>query len=81
MWAVLVPESLAYGETMPFIDVTAAEALAEIGASLRLDGRDLWLAHDVGQVRDILRSAPEQPDANRVFATIDEAVEAAGRRT
>ncbi|HEY1485249.1 MAG TPA: SulP family inorganic anion transporter [Micromonosporaceae bacterium] len=65
------------GETMPFIDVTAAETLTEIGTTLRRDGVELWLARDIGQVRDVLRTAPE---TDRVFATIDEAVEAAKTR-
>ena len=63
------------GESMPFIDVTAAQTLSEVGNSLRREGKELWLAHDVGQVRDVLERAPQASE--RVFATIDEAVEAA----
>jgi high affinity sulfate transporter 1 len=61
------------GETMPFIDVSAAEALTSLGTSLQRDGVELWLARDIGQVRDVLRST----SSVRVFATIDEAVRAA----
>jgi SulP family sulfate permease len=65
------------GETMPFIDVSAAEALTSLGSSLHRDGVELWLARDIGQVRDVLRST----SSVRVFATIDEAVEAARARS
>ena len=62
-------------ETVPFIDVTAARMLADLRRDLRRDGSGLYLAHDVGQVRDVIRvdadGAPE-----RVYRTVDAAVEA-----
>jgi MFS superfamily sulfate permease-like transporter len=48
-------------ETVPFIDLTAAQMLADLRRDLTRDGVRLLLARDVGQVRDVLRRA-ETPD-------------------
>ena len=40
--------------TVPFVDVTAAEMLAQVRDDLRRDGVRLEVVHDVGQVRDVL---------------------------
>ncbi|MET0862836.1 MAG: SulP family inorganic anion transporter, partial [Nakamurella sp.] len=44
-------------ETSPFIDISAAEMLAQLAASLRRDGIELRIARDIGQFRDVMRSA------------------------
>ncbi|WP_026931047.1 SulP family inorganic anion transporter [Glycomyces tenuis] len=66
------------GGSMPLVDVSAAQMLAELDGELRRAGVDFYLAHDIGQVRDILRRA--EIDLERVYPTIDEAVAAAGER-
>jgi SulP family sulfate permease len=66
-------------QTMPFVDVTAARMLNDLRQDLASEGISLLLARDVGQVRDVMRSS--RPDGatgeDRVFATVEEAVEAA----
>jgi sulfate permease, SulP family len=66
-------------QTVPFVDITASRMLDELREDLSNRGIDLLLAHDVGQVRDVLRRT--RPDdgssGGRVFATVEEAVEAA----
>jgi SulP family sulfate permease len=42
------------GETIPFVDVTAARMLDELTADLHRRGVRLVIARDVGQVRDVL---------------------------
>jgi sulfate permease, SulP family len=64
------------GETMPFVDVTAAQVLAELDASLNRDGVTLRLAGNVGQVRDVLRRSD---DDEVLYPTIDAAIAAAPR--
>lgn len=41
-------------ETIPFIDVTAVKMLSDLADSLEASGVVLALAHDIGQVRDLL---------------------------
>ena len=62
-------------ETIPFIDVTAATMLAELTDDLERAGVRLVLAHEIGQVRDILRTATAK-EANAVFPTVRAAVAA-----
>ena len=45
-------------ETMPFIDVTAAQVLDQVARELRANGVRLVIARDIGQVRDVLDTAP-----------------------
>ena len=61
-------------ETMPYIDVTAAEALAQLRDDLERDGVQLLLARDIGQVRDVLRRAGAEDEATAVFPTVEDAV-------
>jgi sulfate permease, SulP family len=70
-------------ETVPFVDVTASQMLDELREGLSGQGASLFLARDVGQVRDVLRrSRPDDAtDEVRVFATVEEAVEAASHLT
>jgi high affinity sulfate transporter 1 len=63
------------GETTPTIDVSAAEMLAQLGRELDRAGVALYVAHDIGQVRDVLDRAEES--AGRIFPTVDAAVAAA----
>jgi anti-anti-sigma factor len=63
-------------ETVPFIDVTAAEMLATLSEELDRQGVALLLAHDLGEVRDTLRQTGVRNELGpqSVFPTIDEAV-------
>jgi len=63
-------------ETSPFIDISAAEMLAELAGSLRRDGIELRIARDIGQFRDVMRSAVPEAFHREVFRTIDEALTA-----
>jgi sulfate permease, SulP family len=65
-------------ETVPFIDVTAAQMLATVAEDLERDGIRLLLARDVGQVRDVLRREETgKPAAIRAYPTVQAAVTAA----
>jgi MFS superfamily sulfate permease-like transporter len=67
-------------ETVPYVDVTAAEALLQLRAELERDGVRLVIARGVGQVRDILRRAGSETDAHGdpvVYPTVGAAVAAA----
>ncbi len=64
------------GETMPYIDVTAAQMLSQLARDLQRDGVRLILVRSIGQVRDVIRRAGEEPIVT-VYSTIDEAVAAA----
>jgi SulP family sulfate permease len=68
-------------ETVPFVDVTAARMLDELREALSERGVTLLIARDVEQVRDVLRRARPDDGAGegRVFATVEEAVEAASQ--
>jgi sulfate permease, SulP family len=63
-------------ETIPFIDVTAARMLVTLAQDLR--GRDmtLLLAHDIGQVRDVLQSVIDDPAITHFYPTVQAAVDA-----
>jgi high affinity sulfate transporter 1 len=61
-------------ETVPFVDVTGAEMLVQLREELDAAGVRLFVARDVGQVRDVLRSAGGE---QRVYRTVTEAVDAA----
>jgi high affinity sulfate transporter 1 len=66
------------GETVPFIDVTAAQMLETLAEDLQRDRIELLLARDIGQVRDILkRQEADHPVAIRTYPTVQDAVTAA----
>ena len=107
VWAVLVPESLAYatiafgnadavrnalraeatrpgtravvldGETMPFVDVTAVRMLVELTDTLDAAGVRFALAHDLGQVRDVMGLEPGAA-AVPTYRSVEAAVQAMG---
>ena len=60
-------------ETVPYIDVTAAEMLRQLRDDLQRRHVRLLLARDIGQVRDVLRQAGTE-DAGAVFPSVEEAV-------
>ena len=61
-------------ETMPFIDVTAAQVLDQVARELRANGVRLVIARDVGQVRDVLDTAPGDSILDYAYPTVDQAV-------
>jgi high affinity sulfate transporter 1 len=66
------------GQTVPFIDVTAARMLETLAEDLERDGIRLLLARDVGQVRDVLkRQESDHPVRIRTYPTVQDAVTAA----
>jgi MFS superfamily sulfate permease-like transporter len=58
-------------ETVPFIDVTAAQTLAQLRGDLERDGVRLLVARDVGQVRDVLR---REDGEHTVYPSVEDAV-------
>jgi sulfate permease, SulP family len=66
-------------ETVPFIDVTAVRTLAELADSLEREGVRLLLSRGTGQVRDVLRHDAADKAPQRVYPTVQAAVEAAQR--
>lgn len=66
------------GETVAFVDVTAAQMLRGLRDQLGSRGVGLYMAKDIGQVRDVIRQAdPSDPLVHHLFPTIREAIEAA----
>ena len=61
-------------ETMPFIDVTAAQVLDQVAREVRANGVRLVIARDVGQVRDVLDTAPGASILDYAYPTVDQAV-------
>lgn len=64
--------------TVPFIDVTAARMLADLTDTLHDSNVRLLIAHDVGQVRDVLRLTSSEQRV--VYATVEAALDAASPR-
>ncbi len=64
-------------ETISFIDVTAARMLAELDEDLMRRHVRLLIARDVGLVRDVLRTADDDPSLSQVYPSVQAAVEAA----
>jgi high affinity sulfate transporter 1 len=65
-------------ETVPFVDVTAAQMLVELSRDLEANGTQLLLARDIGQVRDILRRAGADDRLARLYPTVEAALAADG---
>ncbi|MET0526500.1 MAG: SulP family inorganic anion transporter [Nocardioides sp.] len=64
------------GQTTPSIDVTAAAMLTLLRGDLQRVGSDLALAHSIGQVRDVLRTAETEGEPP-IYATIEDALASA----
>lgn len=65
-------------ETIPFVDVTAAEMLDRVAADLRREGVRLVIARDVGLVRDVLEHVASDHALHDVYPTVEAAVRSAG---
>ena len=66
------------GETVPFVDVTAARMLRELADTLATSGVRFAIARDVGQVRDVLDQEAGS-DVIPVYPTVQAAVDAMSR--
>jgi high affinity sulfate transporter 1 len=62
-------------ESIPFVDVTAVRMLDELAGDLRRAGQQLVIAHDLGQVGDLL-AQEGAPTGLQVFPTIPQAIAA-----
>jgi high affinity sulfate transporter 1 len=62
-------------ETVSFIDVSAVRVLTEVAESLQRDRIELLLARDVGQVREVLRTADAEGSLTRVYPSVRAAVD------
>jgi sulfate permease, SulP family len=60
-------------QTVPYVDVTAAEMLRRVRDDLARGGVRLVVARDIGQVRDVLQRAGAEDEAV-VFPTVEDAV-------
>jgi high affinity sulfate transporter 1 len=61
-------------EAVAFVDITAVRMLDELADDLDRLGQRLVIAHDLGQVGDLLSASPDS--SLQVFPTIDEAIAA-----
>jgi sulfate permease, SulP family len=64
-------------ETVPYVDVTAVRMLVELADTLQSSGVRLAIAHDVGQVRDLVGEEPGTTSIP-VYPTVEAAVQALG---
>jgi sulfate permease, SulP family len=62
--------------SIPSVDVTAVNALAELSTELEASGVRVVVAHDIGQVRDLFRVAGAEQLVHDVYPTVAEAVDA-----
>ena len=63
-------------QTVPFVDVTAAEMLIALADDLQASGVTLVIAGDVGRVRDVLRRAQDDDAADRLHDDVPTAIAA-----
>ena len=61
-------------ETVPFIDVTAAQILDQLAGELQADGIRLVIARNIGQVRDVVGTTLGDSIIDTAYPTVDEAV-------
>jgi len=61
-------------EAITFVDVTAVRMLDDVADDLARRGQQLVIAHDLGQVGDLLATQPDT--ALAVYPGIDEAIAA-----
>jgi MFS superfamily sulfate permease-like transporter len=67
-------------QTTPGIDVTATEMLVQLAHDLDHEHIALFIAADIGQVRDVIRAEGRAADLGQVYPTVDAAVGAARAR-
>ena len=67
-------------ETIPFVDVTAARMLMQLGGDLEREDVRLVVARDIGQVRDVLRRTEGERLPLSAYPSVREAIEALTHR-
>jgi sulfate permease, SulP family len=73
--------SCSMPKPVPFIDVTSARMLADETDELHERGVQLFIAREVGQVRDIVRHVVADRGLTNLYPTVEAAVDAANRTT
>lgn len=63
-------------ETVPFVDVTAVRMLVALGEELQHGGTRIVIAHDLGQVGDLIAKGNVAKGIDGVYPTVAEAVAA-----
>jgi len=64
-------------ETTPYIDVTASRMLADLTEELNHRGVQLFIAREIGQVRDVVSHVIDEAILANVYPTVQAAVDAA----
>jgi sulfate permease, SulP family len=67
-------------ETIPYVDVTAARMLLQLGGDLEREDVRLVMARDIGQVRDVLRRTEGERLPLSAYPTVREAIAALTHR-
>jgi high affinity sulfate transporter 1 len=62
-------------ETIPYVDITAVKMLTNLSRDLAARGVRLVIAHDIGQVRDLLAAADATTLAADVYPTVQAAID------
>jgi sulfate permease, SulP family len=60
-------------QSVPYVDVTAAQMLVDLRGDLEREGVRLVVARDIGQVRDVLRHEGAE-DGSALYPTVEDAV-------
>jgi sulfate permease, SulP family len=68
-------------ETIPYVDVTAARMLMQLGGDLEREDVRLVMARDIGQVRDVLRRTEGERLPLSAYPTVREAIAALTQRS
>jgi SulP family sulfate permease len=63
-------------ETVPFVDITAAEMLASVSSELERRGVQLLMARDVARVRDVLTRMDEDAGLTATYPSVQAAIDA-----
>ena len=63
-------------ETIPFVDITAVRMLHELAADLATSHVQLAVAHEIGQVRDVIRREDASELGIAVYPTVKAALDA-----
>jgi MFS superfamily sulfate permease-like transporter len=56
-------------ESIAFVDITAVRMLQDLADDLARSHVQLAVAHEIGQVRDVIRSSTDAPDGIPVYPT------------
>jgi hypothetical protein len=68
-------------KSAPIVDITATRTVAELGGGVCAQGLRLVIAHDLGQVRDVVAKSDLAANIDGVYPTVAAAVAACGAPT